>query len=188
MTAACLATRVVPCTFERSFYYKGFGPLDALTAVASHELIESVIDPEPFANPAYRVLDGANGYWIWARGGEAADMCSGQSDPYGIFPGFDYTVARSWSNKAAVALHDPCVPVPGVDTISIRRRFFRICMRSTSRASSTTPMWFRLRSAKSCAQSSSGDRHASIRIHGLVCWPDAGWGPTVEDSIYPASS
>ncbi len=53
----------------------------------------------------------STGYWSWATGGEAADMCSPQSDPYTKPVGFDFMVARSWSNQVASALHDPCVPV-----------------------------------------------------------------------------
>lgn len=90
--------------------------IDAVTGSESHELIEAATDPYPMTQPANGMLDQAHIYWIRALGGgEVGDLCA-QFD--GVFTKFaelpQYTVQRSWSNAAAAAGHDPCVPaLPG---------------------------------------------------------------------------
>jgi hypothetical protein len=76
-----------------------------VTVSASHELIEAATDPHV-----------GGGYYmsntIWnTRGGEVGDLCVSFSgnDTYLEGP---FTVQRSWSNKAAAASHNPCVPAP----------------------------------------------------------------------------
>ena len=52
---------------------------------------------------------------IWEEGsfgGEVADMCQDNDDSNYLPPGSTYTVQRSWSNAAATAGTNPCVPVP----------------------------------------------------------------------------
>jgi hypothetical protein len=105
--------------------------LDAVTGAASHELIEASTDPYPQTLAAYAQVDDAHIYWMsLLGGGEVGDMCA-QFD--GVFTKFaelpDYTVQRTWSNKAAKAGQDPCVPAlpnevyfnaaPVLDSISI---------------------------------------------------------------------
>lgn len=85
--------------------------IDAVTGAASHELVEGVTDPYPMMNPAYAQVDNAHIYWLFALGGgETADMCAQNLASFTQFPELAYTVQRSWSNKAAAASHDPCVP------------------------------------------------------------------------------
>ena len=92
-----------------SFY--GLSGVDAVTAAASHELIESATDPFPATHPAFYALDNAHIYWMrYLGGGEVSDLCA-------PFPGAFYkpldlgfTVQRSWSNKVALAGGDPCIP------------------------------------------------------------------------------
>jgi hypothetical protein len=89
---------------------------DATTATESHELVEAVTDPYPMTTPAYTTVD--DGHFYWTRilgGGEIGDMCAQFASSYTVFPELPgYLVQRSWSNVAANAGHDPCVPaLPG---------------------------------------------------------------------------
>jgi hypothetical protein len=93
--------------------FGGLTGLDALTATASHEILEASTDPYPMTMPAYGQVDDQDIYWMFALGGgEVADMCAQNRGAFGKVPGFDYVVQRSWSNKAAAHSHDPCVPAP----------------------------------------------------------------------------
>jgi hypothetical protein len=88
---------------------------------AAHELIEAVTDPYPqpldpnaqFENTAYAGFDHGHANWEVFNGmqDEVADACEFFLDTYyqetGSFP---YWVARSWSNVASKAGHDPCQP------------------------------------------------------------------------------
>jgi len=89
----------------------GMSLLDAVTDTGSHELIEASTDPYPQTNGAYGQVDNNHIYWLLALGGgETADMCAQQPNlPYKD-PEVGYLVQRSWSNAAAAASHDPCVP------------------------------------------------------------------------------
>jgi hypothetical protein len=92
----------------------GFSQLSYLTSAASHELIEAATDPYPFTNPAYAALEAAHYYWNdILSGGEVGDVCTSWADSYHQFPDLPYTVQRYWSNAAAAAGHDPCVPSLG---------------------------------------------------------------------------
>jgi hypothetical protein len=87
----------------------------SLTMSVSHELIETAVDPvDP--DPAL----GGNGYSMttdtaWPKvggGSEVADLCEWTNgDKVQTMEGSD-VVTRSWSNLAAAAGHDPCVPAP----------------------------------------------------------------------------
>ena len=90
--------------------------IDGTTDAESHELVEAATDPYPMMSPAYTNVD--NGHFIWERtagGPELGDMCQGFSSSDFKFPELPlYTVQRTWSNKAALAGHDPCQPsLPG---------------------------------------------------------------------------
>ncbi len=89
--------------------------LDVLTGAGSHEFAEAVTDPFPTStsvNPAYGQVDDAHLYWeFFLGGGEIGDMCAQNSSSFTKFPELpSYTVQRSWSNMAAMAGLDPCVP------------------------------------------------------------------------------
>ena len=43
-------------------------------------------------------------------GGEVGDLCAQEPGAFTQFPELAYTVQRTWSNAAAMASHDPCVP------------------------------------------------------------------------------
>jgi hypothetical protein len=87
--------------------------LDVLTASASHELIEAATDAHPESEPAYGTVDDDHAAWpLVLGGGETADLCA-QLPDVDVHPvDFSYVVQRAWSNKSALAGHDPCVPVP----------------------------------------------------------------------------
>ncbi len=78
----------------------------------SHEVVEAATDPYPNVSPAYS--DPAPEFTAWsvANGGELADMCEYEPDVNIQPDGFDLPVVRIWSNAAAAAGQDPCVPAP----------------------------------------------------------------------------
>jgi hypothetical protein len=85
--------------------------LDAFTASESHELIEAATDPYPRYDPGFSSPDSDHEYWAFLLGGgEAGDLCAQDPLAFTRFTELPYTVQRSWSNKAALAGHDPCVP------------------------------------------------------------------------------
>ena len=62
-------------------------------------------------SPAYPLTDDAHIYWVRALGGgETSDLCAQDPESFTEFDELPYVVQRSWSNKAASAGHDPCVP------------------------------------------------------------------------------
>ena len=81
-----------------------------LTIAASHEIAEASTDPDVGTNSvAYYMM---NQIWAFA-GGEVGDVCvdfTGSGSDTVVES--TYTVQRSWSNIAAKAGHDPCVPSP----------------------------------------------------------------------------
>lgn len=83
--------------------------MDALTVATSHELVEAATDPHPFGNPAYDRLDHAHAVWAYFPNSELGDMCDQEPQNYAPLVGNDL-VQLIWSNTAAAAGHDPCVP------------------------------------------------------------------------------
>jgi hypothetical protein len=86
--------------------------LEYVTTTESHEMVEAATDPFPDSNPAYAQTDDADFIWTYVTGGEVADMCEYNTDSNYAPPGATYELQRSWSNTAAVAGTNPCVPVP----------------------------------------------------------------------------
>jgi hypothetical protein len=79
-----------------------------LTMALGHELDEAATDPFPFSNGAYSQMDPDHLAWGSTPGAEDGDLCEylhAQDRVVGI-----YDVQRAWSNVAAAAGHDPCVP------------------------------------------------------------------------------
>ncbi len=94
--------------------FLGLHGFDVVTVASSHELIEAVTDPRPYSKPAYEYPDDDHVVWGYYTGGESGDMCTFNDGVFYKPLGFDFTVQRSWSNVAAAAGHDPCVPaLPG---------------------------------------------------------------------------
>lgn len=96
-------------------FLQGATLLDELTASTSHEWIEAVTDPYPSLEPAYTTADEDHYFWTFAVGvAEIGDMCALNYSSYATLPELGYLVQKSWSNKAAAAGHNPCVPqLPG---------------------------------------------------------------------------
>ncbi len=87
--------------------------LDDVTTTISHELDEASTNPFVNSAPAYGYEDDPHAVWgIGTFGGEVADMCQNPSDSNYLPPGSTYMVQRSWSDAAAKAGTNPCVPVP----------------------------------------------------------------------------
>jgi hypothetical protein len=116
------------CTDFNGFHYQGIvdtslvyaiiprcasaGPLvgiDGLTATLSHELVEVATDPFLQTMPAWAYTDEDHLIWSFVPGAEVADMCSLEPQSVQQIVG-SYYVQRPWSNKSALAGHDPCVP------------------------------------------------------------------------------
>ena len=86
---------------------------ELVTGLSSHEWVEASTDPLVRTNPATLGIDGDHSIWAVALGGgELADLCenAGQLVTSTFVPGVEYSVQRSWSNAAARASQDPCVP------------------------------------------------------------------------------
>jgi hypothetical protein len=87
-----------------------------LEETAAHEYVEGATDPYPGSTTeGYVGFDPDHLAWDIYTGynDELADACENWQDSFyeetGSFP---YWVQRSWSNTAALAGHDPCVPSP----------------------------------------------------------------------------
>jgi hypothetical protein len=99
----CNCTSLVPA---------GFTALDEVTQTITHEVDEAATDPFSGTNPAFVQEDQAHAIWEVATVGEIADMCDTNADQGYTPQGSTYMVQRSWSNAAARAGTNPCVPVP----------------------------------------------------------------------------
>ena len=104
---------VAYAAFPRCPQYSGHGEIDELTGATSHEIVESTTDPFPYTQPAYFSVDPLDSYWpLLMGGGEVADLCTLVPGAFDYLPGLTYASQRSYSNAAALAGHDPCVPAP----------------------------------------------------------------------------
>jgi hypothetical protein len=92
----------------------GSSTLDDVTVTASHELVEASTDPLTNQAPAYQVVDADHSAWSYGLSGapdsEVGDICKYESSSSIWLDGF--VVQRTWSNAAALANLDPCVPAP----------------------------------------------------------------------------
>jgi hypothetical protein len=79
--------------------------VDDMTAIASHEVIESATDPD---SRGWYLDVPASDPWFGMNGAEVGDLCSGENH----FVESTWALQRSWSNAAAKAGGSPCVPTP----------------------------------------------------------------------------
>jgi hypothetical protein len=97
------------------------GALDSITSTLSHEWVEAATDPLVTSTGAFNFTGGSSAafylpdqdHLIWAvlGGGEAGDLCEPEGAAIDITPTeIGHAVQRTWSNVAARASHDPCVP------------------------------------------------------------------------------
>jgi hypothetical protein len=86
----------------------GLALTDRMTATTTHEIVEAATDPHFVTAPAFNGVDDAHAFWMELTGaGEVGDLCGQElTTP----PDVGYLVQRTWSNVAARAGHDPCVP------------------------------------------------------------------------------
>ncbi len=107
-------TDVAYAVIPRCTSFGTLAGLDAITGPASHEFAEAATDPFPSTNPAFSTVDGPHTYWTRALGGgEVGDMCAQEEVVnFTKWPDLPYVVQRIWSNAAAKAGTDPCLPVP----------------------------------------------------------------------------
>ncbi|MEO8878222.1 MAG: hypothetical protein ABI461_21695 [Polyangiaceae bacterium] len=98
----------------------GGDDMDAVTAAATHELIEATTDPYPLSatNSAYLNPDDAHIVYAFFGGGEAGDLCEFNRDADYIPSDYPFTVQRTWSNRSILAGHDPCVPAPSTPFVA----------------------------------------------------------------------
>ncbi len=84
-------------------------PLQYREGRASHELVESFTDPFPDTAPGYYFVADSE---VWTSTfGEVGDVCVWNYLPFAA--GSDtFYAQRTWSNAAAAAGGDPCVPQP----------------------------------------------------------------------------
>ena len=111
--AVQLVFAVIPrCEEYTTAIGSSIGGADFVTFSSSHEFIEAATDPYPFSKPAYQDVDTDHALWSWVFASEVGDLCArGQSwtsapNDVGV------AVQRMWSNAAAKAGKDPCVPAP----------------------------------------------------------------------------
>ncbi|HTQ47398.1 MAG TPA: hypothetical protein VMI75_31795 [Polyangiaceae bacterium] len=92
---------------------QGFQAAD-IELSASHELNEAATDPHPNTTTAYAGFDQDHLAWEFFQSfqDELGDAC--ELYPWSAYTdsetNFSYAVQRQWSNAAAQAGHDPCVP------------------------------------------------------------------------------
>lgn len=86
--------------------------LDNITVTASHELVEAATDPYVVSAPAWRDADIDHAVWTILTEAELADMCELQEDKQLLPADGTLVVQRTWSNRAALAGDNPCVPAP----------------------------------------------------------------------------
>ena len=107
--AAPFTTAVIP----RCASFNGLMGFDVTTANTSHELAEAATNPLIRSAPAFHTTDDDHVVWDVVPGGEIGDMCIYDSRAYAKLVG-SFMVQRTWSNAAAQANLDPCVPnLPG---------------------------------------------------------------------------
>ena len=95
----------------------GASLLDMTTVSSSHEIGEAATDPHPqTSRPGYYGVDNAHIAWefFMRNNVENGDLCEVYRDQYlrPKEPTFGFAVQRQWSNKSALAGHNPCVPAP----------------------------------------------------------------------------
>jgi len=92
----------------------GLTEIQDLTITGSHEIVEAATDPQPGMGWGFGAVDATQPWTsaptLTAPGGELADLCLGTQWNEG-----NVLYQRVWSNQAAAAGGDPCVPaMPGV--------------------------------------------------------------------------
>jgi hypothetical protein len=81
-----------------------------LTAVASHEIVETATNPDP-QDPGFRLEASPQNVGFASSGWEPVDPCGLMNfEHHRTLVSGGFSVQRAWSNRAAAGGHDPCVP------------------------------------------------------------------------------
>ncbi len=91
--------------------------IDFMTEISSHEWVEAATDPIVKSRPAYARLDDDHVIWGIETGSEVGDLCEREPDAVVKPADIGYVVQRTWSNAAAMAGTEPCVPAPSAPFI-----------------------------------------------------------------------
>lgn len=92
---------------------EGLTGVDEVTSGLSHELVEAATDPFTETKAAYLAADDDHKVWgAVLAASEVGDMCSWEGPSVALPTGVTFQTSRIWSNAAAKAGHDPCVPAP----------------------------------------------------------------------------
>jgi hypothetical protein len=108
------ANAAVPyVVLPRCSSFNGLTGIAAATAALSTALLDAVTDPDSITNSAWVETDQNHVAWATAAGGgEICSLCALEPESFGLLSEIPYTAERCWSNLAAAAGHDPCVPAP----------------------------------------------------------------------------
>jgi hypothetical protein len=111
----------------------GLDATQTLTGVTSHELMEESTDP---FKDAYVTNDADDLGWAWeAPFSEIGDMCISDPRAWIVPDDLGFTVQRAWSNAAAAAGKNPCVPAPS------DAPYFNVLPRFTDDVAIQSPGW-----------------------------------------------
>ncbi|MEO8796671.1 MAG: hypothetical protein ABI551_02200, partial [Polyangiaceae bacterium] len=92
---------------------EGLTGVDEVTAGLSHELVEAATDPFTETSAAYLAADDDHKVWgVVLAASETGDMCAWEGPSVALPTGVSLETSRIWSNVAAKAGHDPCIPAP----------------------------------------------------------------------------
>jgi hypothetical protein len=98
---------------DDAYGYVSWGALDDVTWLASHEIVEAATDTPLGSGYAFpydvHTPPWQQSVWAFSEGHENADMC--ERLHWVVAGTYEYT--RIWSNDAAAADSDPCVPARG---------------------------------------------------------------------------
>lgn len=81
--------------------------IDLTTFMASHEMVEASTDPN---GTGFLQTDDDHIAWAYFFGSEIGDMCAFHAGAAITPPDIGFAVQRCWSNAAAAAFDDPCIP------------------------------------------------------------------------------
>lgn len=122
----------------------------ALTATASHEILEAATNPDP-SRRGFAFTGGAATAGFTAAGVEPVDPCGLLTRNTHQTTASGFVVQRAWSNHAAARGTDPCVPlpndrpylalVPDRPTVRLRETGARVVVTLTAAASQHADPW-----------------------------------------------
>jgi hypothetical protein len=92
----------------------GKSSLDVATENAAHEIAEVATNPHLFSDLGIVGFDAKHVAWQMSiSDAELGDICELNSDAtFGGGADLPFSLQRLWSNKSAVAGHNPCLPAP----------------------------------------------------------------------------